>query len=90
MILSNAIPSYEGISTFRILIIEDNASFRKSLKATLFLQFPSIVIEEVADGNEAMRKDHALLSDLIFKDSGLPGESSLERRKDYTCVALAQ
>ncbi len=66
---------------FKILIVEDNANFRQLLKEDLLLQFPSIVIEEAADGNEAVRKVHSLLPDLIFMDIGLPGESGLEITK---------
>jgi len=61
----------------RILIVEDNASFRQSLKEILHLQFPSIVIEEAAEGNEALRKVDTFFPDLIFMDINLPGENGL-------------
>ena len=66
---------------FKILLVEDNANFRQSLKDILHLQFPSMVIEEAGDSNEALRKVHALLPDLVFMDIGLPGESGLEVTK---------
>jgi two-component system response regulator YesN len=75
-ILSN-ITSYGGITMVRILIVEDNASFRQSLKEILHLQFPSIVIEEAAEGNEALRKVDTFFPDLIFMDINLPGENGL-------------
>ena len=40
----------------RILIVEDNASFRQSLKDILHLQFPLMMIEVAAEGNAALRK----------------------------------
>ena len=61
----------------RILIVEDNASLRQSLKEILHLQFPSMVIEEAAEGKEAIRKVKTLFPDLIFMDIKLPGESGL-------------
>lgn len=80
MVLSNT-ALYGGNRTFKILIVDDNANFRQSFKEILHLQFPSIVIEEAVDGNEALRKVHAFLPDLIFMDIGLPGESGLEVTK---------
>src|SRR4030042_4122713 len=67
--------------TFKILIVEDNASFRQSLKDILQLQFPSMAIEEAGDGIEALRKIKDVLPDLVFMDIGLPGESGLEVTK---------
>jgi len=66
---------------FKILLVEDNANFRQSLKDILHLQFPSMVIEEAGDGNEALRKVNDVLPDLVFMDIGLPGESGLEVTK---------
>lgn len=61
----------------RILIVEDNASFRQSLKEILHLRFPSIVIEEAAEGNKALEKVETFLPNLIFMDIHLPGDNSL-------------
>ena len=62
---------------FKILLVEDNAYFRQSLKDLLHLQFPLMLIEEAADGNKALKKVDAFHHDLIFMDIGLPGESGL-------------
>jgi DNA-binding NarL/FixJ family response regulator len=40
-----------------------------------------MIIEEAGNGNEALRKAHALLPDVVFMDIGLPGESGLEVTK---------
>ena len=61
----------------RILIVEKNASFRQSLKEILHLQFPLMMIEGAADGNEALEKVDTFLPNLIFMDIHLPGENSL-------------
>ena len=61
----------------RILIVEDNASFRQSLKDILHLQFPLMMIEVAAEGNAALRKVGRFLPDLIFMDINLPGKNGL-------------
>ncbi len=66
---------------FKILIVEDNLSFRYSLKELLVTQFPRVVIEEAADGDEAMQKVDSSHPDLVFMDLKLPGESGLELTK---------
>ena len=45
------------------------------------MSFPTIAIDEVADGGEALQKVEALLPDLIFMDIQLPGENGLELTK---------
>ena len=61
----------------KILLVEDNTSLRQSLKEIIHLQFTSMVIEEAAEGNEALRKVGTFLPDLIFMDIRLPGKSGL-------------
>jgi DNA-binding NarL/FixJ family response regulator len=64
-----------------LLIVEDNLTFRKSLREMLELQFPSVGIEEASNGEEAfllLQKDKP---DLIFMDIKLPGRNGLELTK---------
>jgi len=63
---------------FRTLLVEDNAAFRQTLFDILSAQFPSIVIEEAADGKEAFQKIDSVLPNLIFMDIKLPGENGLQ------------
>jgi DNA-binding NarL/FixJ family response regulator len=63
---------------FRTLLVEDNAAFRQTLLDILSAQFPSIVIEEAADGKEAFQKIESSLPNLIFMDIKLPGENGLQ------------
>ena len=65
----------------KTLIVEDNATFRQSLKATLETEFPLMVIEEAEDGKEAMEKVTTFRPDLIFMDIKLPGETGLDLTK---------
>ena len=62
----------------KILLVEDNINFRRVLKMSLHHCFPSMIIAEAGDGEEALRKIDALLPALIFMDINLPGESGLE------------
>ena len=66
---------------FRTLIVEDNLFFRDLLKETLHSRFPSMVISEAANAEEALEELDTLLPDLIFMDIRLPGESGLELTK---------
>ena len=61
----------------KILIVDDHATFRQSLKQILSNAFPSITIEEAADGKEALKKIEDFLPNLIFMDIKLPDENGL-------------
>ena len=65
----------------KILIVEDNAIFRQTLKGLLDTRFPFISFEEAWDGREALKKVNDFLPDLIFMDIKLPGESGLQLTK---------
>ncbi len=67
-----------AMRTFRILIVDDNGSYRKILKKTLQRSFPAISIDEAASGVEAWEKIDTFLPDLIFMDILLPGENGLK------------
>ena len=62
----------------KILIVDDSTLFRKTLKASLHSKFPSFIISEAKDGEEAMRTIPDFLPDLIFMDIRLPDANGLE------------
>lgn len=62
----------------RALIVEDSGIFRTLLKETLHARFPSMEIDEAADGQEARQKIRSNSPDLIFMDIKLPGENGLD------------
>ena len=66
---------------FKTLIVEDNVTFRRSLKELLCARFSSMAVEEAGDGEEALQKIDAFVPDLIFMDIKLPGESGLHVTK---------
>ena len=61
-----------------VLLVEDNSTFRKSLKEMLALRFPLLQIGEACDGDEALEKLEYANPDLIFMDIRLPGKNGLE------------
>lgn len=63
------------------LIVEDNATFRQSLRELLSAHFPSMSIEEAADGKEALLKVGLSVPNLVFMDIKLPGINGLELTK---------
>jgi DNA-binding NarL/FixJ family response regulator len=62
----------------RVLIVEDKAIFREEFKKWLYARFPSMVIEEAGNGDEALQKVHGNLPHLIFMDIRLPGVNGLQ------------
>ncbi|NSW85347.1 MAG: response regulator transcription factor [Syntrophobacteraceae bacterium] len=64
------------------LIVEDNATFRRSLRELLFTRFPYMSIEEAVDGNEALHKVNAFTPDIVFMDIKLPGTNGLQLTKN--------
>ena len=62
----------------KMLIVEDNKSFRQELKYLVASRFPHLNIEEAMDKNEALEKISSSLPDFIFMDINLRGENGLE------------
>jgi len=63
---------------FRILVVDDSNRFRQLFKGALQASFPTIAIDEAADGGEALQKVDAFLPDLILTGIRLIGGNGLE------------
>ena len=63
---------------FKILLVDPNDPFRRSLKKVLMSRFPFVDIQEAADGDEGMQKLEAHHPDLIFLEIHLPAETGLD------------
>lgn len=63
------------------LIVEDNPTFRRSLKEVLCTHFPEMCVEEASNGVEAFEKVQSNRPDLVFMDIKLPGTNGLEITK---------
>ena len=62
----------------KALIVEDNAAFRQSLREMLSERFPTMVVDEAGNGEEAMQKVEASPPNLVFMDIKLPDENGLQ------------
>ena len=69
-----------------ILIIEDNALIRTSLRDIVRRQFPSVSVEEARDAKEAMDKVQALRPSFIFMDIKVPGGNGLYLTKNIKAM----
>jgi DNA-binding NarL/FixJ family response regulator len=65
-----------------ILLIDDSAIFRKTVKNLLASSLPSVSIEEASDAKEAFGKIDERLPRLIFMDIRLPDKSGLELTRE--------
>jgi CheY-like chemotaxis protein len=70
--------SAKDCPSFKVMLVEDDEGFRRSLSGLLMSRFPSILLSEAGDGAEAMEKVEDFLPNLIFMDIKLPGQSGLE------------
>ena len=57
---------------FKILIIDPNTAFRKSLKKSLNSQFPAAELRDTATGEEGLKQMDNFAPHLIFMDLYLP------------------
>ncbi len=77
----------------RVLIVEDNRLFREAFKKGLVDYFPSMVIEEAGNADEALKKIKGGPPDLIFMDIRLPGINGLQLtqkiKKDIPGINIA-
>ncbi|MGA2227775.1 MAG: response regulator transcription factor [Syntrophobacteraceae bacterium] len=61
-----------------ILIVEDNPLLRNTLKSMLTTRFPSIMVEEASNAEEALSEFEKINPCLIFMDIRLPDKNGLE------------
>lgn len=77
----------------RVLPVEDNHIIREEFKKSLYDRFPSMVVEEAANGEEAFKKIKGVLPYLIFMDIRLPGQNGLKLtqkiKEDFPSVNVA-
>jgi DNA-binding NarL/FixJ family response regulator len=59
----------------RIMLVEDNTTFREAFKERLCGRFPLAIIEEAENGGEAIQKITEPPPEIIFMDFSLPGEN---------------
>ncbi len=62
----------------KVLIVDDSASFRGSLRDLLCQQLPEVLVLEAVDGREALEEVCRTALDLAFIDIELGAESGLD------------
>lgn len=62
----------------RILIADDHTVVRKGLRQILLDEFPTAIIEEVADAEELIKKVMTAKWDVVVSDLSMPGRSGLD------------
>ena len=63
---------------FKILIVDPNNPFRRSLKKVLANKIPFVDIREASDGNDGLKMVQSFNPNLIFLEIHLPSESGLD------------
>ncbi len=63
---------------FKILIVDPNDPFRRSLKKVLVNRFPFVDIQEVSNGSQGLELVQSFSPNLIFLEIHLPSESGLD------------
>ena len=63
---------------FKILIVDPNDPFRRSLKKVLVNHFPFVDIREASDGRQGLDMVQNFRPNLLFIDIHLPSESGLD------------
>jgi DNA-binding NarL/FixJ family response regulator len=77
----------------RVLIVEDNRIFREAFKKRLDDNFPSVVVKEASNSEEALQEIKRASPHLIFMDIRLPGVNGLQLtqkvKKDSPGIKIA-
>lgn len=76
-----------GVSSIRVLVVEDFLPFRQFIRSTLEKNNGLQVISEVSDGLEAVRKAEELKPDLIVLDIGLPTMNGIEAARQMRTLS---
>jgi CheY-like chemotaxis protein len=63
---------------FKILIVDPNDPFRRSLKKVLVNRFPFVDIQQASDGSKGLEMVQGFSPNLIFLEIHLPLESGLD------------
>ena len=70
----------------KVLIVEDNAAFRATLREVLHSHFPVMRIEEEPDGSGLFSRMDAFHPNIVFMAIRLPGENGLELTKKIKMI----
>jgi DNA-binding NarL/FixJ family response regulator len=66
------------MSKIRVLLVEDHEIVRKGLRSLLDQKMDIEVVDEAADGIEALKKTKQLHPDMVIMDISMPSMNGLE------------
>jgi DNA-binding NarL/FixJ family response regulator len=67
----------------RMLIVDDNASFRRRVKELLHVELGGVVVEEAGDGRDAITKARIFKPDLVLMDVRMPGMNGISAARRF-------
>lgn len=70
----------------RLMIVDDHPLFRQGLRRVLEMEDDMAIECELADGQEALEKAHALKPQVILMDVNLPGMNGLQVTREITAA----
>jgi YesN/AraC family two-component response regulator len=77
----------------RVLLVEDNRIYREALKESLCQDFPSMLITEAENSDEALRRIVEGAPHLVLMDIRLPGMNGLQLtqkiKRDFPDIHIA-
>jgi len=83
-------------SVVRVLLVDDNASFRQLLRRLLERDPEILIVGEASDGGEALERVEAAAPDVVLMDVSMPGMNGIEatyalkaRLPDVTVLMLS-
>jgi YesN/AraC family two-component response regulator len=77
----------------KVLLVEDNRTYRKAFKENLCEHFSSLFVDEAENGEEALQKIRTVSPHIIFMDIRLPGVNGLrltqEIKREFPDIHIA-
>ncbi len=74
--------------TIRVLVVDDHPIVRQGLADLIAIEPGMTLVGEAMDGEEAVRKAHALLPDVIVMDLMMPRKDGIEAIQDIKAAGL--
>jgi two-component system, NarL family, invasion response regulator UvrY len=81
LLVLSAIPSEDLLGTATVLIVDDHATFRSTLRDWLAELLPEVATADASSGEECLALVKELCPRIVLMDIGLPGISGLEATK---------
>ena len=72
--------------TFSLLLVDDNAAFRASIRSLLDPEPDMVVLGEVGDGRTALRLIRKFTPDVVIMDVVMPNQSGIETTRQIVAT----